>query len=318
MAEISIQNIEGFFIGNAQDLEGGTGCTAIYCPEGASTGVDVRGGGPATRETDLLNPVNMVDKIHCVMLSGGSAFGLAAADGAMAYLEEHEVGFDVGVGRVPIIPSACLFDLVVGNPKCRPDSEMGYAALVDAEKNAPQSGLVGAGTGATVGKICGAERAMKSGLGIYAEQIGDLKVGAVVAVNALGDVTDWETRRPLAGLLKEDGTGVASTLTVFKQIVDPSFSAFQGNTTLGCVITNAVLTKAQVKKVAMMAHNGYARAICPVHTSADGDAIFAMAKGEVEAHIDVVGAVAAEVMMKAICRAVKVPSAYGFKGYLDL
>lgn len=318
MAEISIQNIEGFFIGNAQDLEGGTGCTAIYCPEGASTGVDVRGGGPATRETDLLNPVNMVDKIHCVMLSGGSAFGLAAADGAMAYLEEHEVGFDVGVGRVPIIPSACLFDLVVGNPKCRPNSEMGYAALVDAEKNAPQSGLVGAGTGATVGKICGAERAMKSGLGIYAEQIGDLKVGAVVAVNALGDVTDWETRRPLAGLLKEYGTGVASTLTVFKQIVDPSFSAFQGNTTLGCVITNAVLTKAQAKKVAMMAHNGYARAICPVHTSADGDAIFAMAKGEVEAHIDVVGAVAAEVMMKAICRAVKVPSAYGFKGYLDL
>lgn len=159
---------------------------------------------------------------------------------------------------------------------------------------------------------------MKSGLGIYAEQIGDLKVGAVVAVNALGDVTDWETRRPLAGLLKEYGTGVASTLTVFKQIVDPSFSAFQGNTTLGCVITNAVLTKAQAKKVAMMAHNGYARAICPVHTSADGDAIFAMAKGEVEAHIDVVGAVAAEVMMKAICRAVKVPSAYGFKGYLDL
>ena len=176
MAEISIQNIEGFFIGNAQDIEGGTGCTAIYCPEGASAGVDVRGGGPATRETDLLNPVNMVDKIHCVMLSGGSAFGLAAADGAMAYLEEHEVGFDVGVGRVPIIPSACLFDLVVGNPKCRPDREMGYAALVDAEKNAPQSGLVGAGTGATVGKICGAERAMKSGLGIYAEQIGDLKV----------------------------------------------------------------------------------------------------------------------------------------------
>ena len=318
MAEISIQNIEGFFIGNAQDIEGGTGCTAIYCPEGASAGVDVRGGGPATRETDLLNPVNMVDKIHCVMLSGGSAFGLAAADGAMAYLEEHEVGFDVGVGRVPIISSACLFDLVVGNPKCRPDREMGYAALVDAEKNAPQSGLVGAGTGATVGKICGAERAMKSGLGIYAEQIGDLKVGAVVAVNALGDVMDWETHRPLAGLLKEDGTGVASTLTAFKQIVDPNFSAFQGNTTLGCVITNAVLTKSQAKKVAMMTHNGYARAICPVHTSADGDAIFTMAKGKVEAHIDVVGAVAAEVMMKAICRAVKVPSAYGFKGYLDL
>ncbi len=318
MAEISIQNIEGFFIGNAQDIEGGTGCTAIYCPEGASAGVDVRGGGPATRETDLLNPVNMVDKIHCVMLSGGSAFGLAAADGAMAYLEEHEVGFDVGVGRVPIIPSACLFDLVVGDPKRRPDREMGYAALVDAEKNAPQSGLVGSGTGATVGKICGAERAMKSGLGIYAEQIGDLKVGAVVAVNALGDVMDWETHRPLAGLLKEDGTGVASTLTAFKQIVDPNFSAFQGNTTLGCVITNAVLTKSQAKKVAMMTHNGYARAICPVHTSADGDAIFTMAKGKVEAHIDVVGAVAAEVMMKAICRAVKVPSAYGFKGYLDL
>ena len=318
MKEISIQQVEGFYIGNAQDTEGGTGCTAIYCPEGAVAGVDVRGGGPATRETDLLDPVNMVEKIHCVMLSGGSAYGLAAAGGAMDYLEEHGVGFDVGIGIVPIVPSACLFDLAVGDPKCRPDHQMGYDALVNAEKNEPEQGIVGAGTGATVGKLCGAERAMKSGLGIYAEQYGDLKVGAVVAVNALGDVIDPDTNLPVAGLLNETKDALSSTSEEIKKITELSFSMFKGNTTLGCIITNAKLTKAQAKKVAMMAHNGYARAIRPVHTSADGDSIFTMATGQVDAQIDAVGVIAAEVMAKAIARAVKVPSAYGFIGSMDL
>ncbi len=318
MKNIAINEIDGFYIGNAEDIQGGSGCTAIYCPEGAVAGVDVRGGGPATRETDLLNPVNMVEKVHCVMLGGGSAYGLAAADGAMAYLEEHNVGFDVGVGIVPIIPSACLFDLNVADSKCRPDREMGYKALINAEKNEPRDGIVGAGTGATVGKLMGIERAMKSGLGIRAEQAGDLKVGAVVAVNALGDVIDEESGLPLAGLLNPEKTAVTSTLTELKNIADDGFSVFRGNTTIGCIITNAALTKAQAKKVAMMAHNGYARAICPVHTSADGDTIFAMAKGTVSAHIDVVGAMAAEVMAKAVRRAVRVHSAYGYLGSLDL
>ncbi|MBQ1251674.1 MAG: P1 family peptidase [Firmicutes bacterium] len=318
MKEISINQVEGFYIGNAQNTEGGTGCTAIYCPEGAVAGVDVRGGGPATRETDLLDPVNMVEKIHCVMLSGGSAYGLAAAGGAMDYLEEHGIGFDVGVDIVPIVPSACLFDLAVGDSKCRPDHHMGYLALVDAEKNDPQQGIVGAGTGATVGKLCGAERAMKSGLGLYAEQYGDLKVGAVVAVNALGDVIDPDTNLPVAGLLNEEKNALSSTSETIKNITELSFSMFKGNTTLGCIITNAKLTKAQAKKVAMMAHNGYARAIRPVHTSADGDTIFTMATGTVEAQIDAVGVIAAEVMAKAIARAVKVPSAYGLIGSMDL
>ena len=318
MKKIDIRSIEGILIGNAQDEKGGTGCTAIYCPEGAVAGVDVRGGGPATRETDLLNPVNMIEKIHCVMLSGGSAYGLAAAEGAMAYLEEHGVGFDVGVGKVPIVPSACLFDLVAGDPACRPDKEMGYRALVQAEKNEPEEGIFGAGTGATVGKICGPERAMKSGLGFWAEQVGDLKVGAVVAVNALGDVFDPVTHCPIAGLLNEEKTAVASTTEAFKTMADVGFDAFQGNTTLGCIITNADLTKAQANKVAMMAHDGYARAIRPVHTSNDGDTIFTMAHGSVAAHIDLVGILAAEVMEKAIAGAVRVSSAYGFTGSLDL
>ncbi|MBQ2765317.1 MAG: P1 family peptidase [Firmicutes bacterium] len=318
MKEISINEIKGIQIGHAQNMEGGTGCTAIFCPEGAVAGVDVRGGGPATRETDLLDPVNMIEKVHCIMLSGGSAYGLAAAEGAMEYLEEYGIGFDVGVGKVPIIPSACLFDLVAGDPNCRPDKEMGYQALVNAEKNEAQQGIIGAGVGAAVGKLCGPERAMKSGLGIHAEQYGDLMVGAVVAVNALGDVFDPETHLPLAGLLNEEKNALASTSAAIKAMAEVPFNAFQGNTTLGCILTNAVLTKAQAKKVSMMAHNGYARAICPVHTSADGDTIFTMSTGEVAAQIDAVGVIAAEVMAKAIAKAVKVPSAYEFIGSLDL
>lgn len=318
MKEISVRDLDGIFLGHAQDLSGGTGCTAIYCPEGAVAGVDVRGGGPATRETDLLDPVNMIEKVHCIMLSGGSAYGLAAAEGAMAYLEEHGIGFDVGVGKVPIVPSACLFDLVVGDPACRPDKEMGYRALVNAEKNEAEQGIIGVGTGATVGKLCGPDRAMKSGLGIHGEQYGDLKVCAVVAVNALGDVFDTETGLPVAGLLNEEKTGLSSTSATMKAMAEMTFNAFRGNTTLGCILTNAVLTKAQAKKVAMMAHNGYARAIHPVHTSADGDTIFTMATGAVTAQIDAVGVIAAEVMAKAIAKAVKVPSAYGFPGSLEL
>ena len=194
MEEIKISDIKGIKIGNAQNVEGATGCTAIICEKGAWAGIDVRGGGPASRETELLKPVNMVQQIHCVMLSGGSAYGLDASGGAMQYLEEKGIGFNVGVGLVPIVCGASLFDLVVGDPKCRPDKAMGYAACLAAEKGEePEQGNFGAGTGASVGKFLGMDYMMKSGLGTYAVQIGKLQVGAIVAVNALGDVIDVNT-----------------------------------------------------------------------------------------------------------------------------
>lgn len=318
MKEIDIHSIEDFFIGNAEDTEGATGCTAIFCPKGAVCGVDVRGGAPATRETDLLAPTAMAETVHAVMICGGSAYGLAAADGALAYLEEHGIGFDVGVAKVPIVPAAALFDLAVGDPKCRPDREMGYRALVNAEKNDAQEGIHGAGTGASLGKLFGPPRAMKSGLGFYAEQVGELKVGAVVAVNCFGSVFDTDTHELIAGPLDEKKERVISTVDTFKEMNCKDFNAFSANTTLGCILTNAALTKAQITKVAQMAHNGYARTICPVHTSVDGDAIFALSSEKVEAHIDLVGAMAAEAMAKAVSRGVRVPSAYGFTGSLDL
>lgn len=319
MTEISIREIDGFRIGNAQDIKGGTGCTAIVCPQGAFAGVDVRGGGPATRETDLLKPVNMVEQVHCVMLAGGSAYGLAAADGAMKYLEEHNIGFETGFGKVPIVPGACLFDLVAGDPKCRPTASMGYEALVNAQKGEISEGCVGAGTGATVGKLRGVNFAMKSGLGIYALAVGKLKVGAVVAVNALGNVIDVDTGQALAGLLNQEGTEIISTRGAMYEMVAETINVFSGNTTIGCVITNAKLNKSQCTKVASMTHNGYARAIQPVHTTADGDSIFVMSHGEIEAPLDVVGILSAEVMAKAINRAVlQSQSAYGFKAHCDI
>lgn len=319
MKEIEINEIEGFRIGNAQDKEGGTGCTAILCDEGAACGADVRGGGPATRETDLLDPVKMVEKVHGVLLSGGSAYGLDAASGVMKYLEEKDIGFDVGLGKVPIVPAACLFDLEVGNPKCRPDADMGYTACVASENNHPEKGNFGAGTGATVGKFLGLERLMKGGLGTYAVQIGELKIGAVVAVNCLGDVFDIDTNKQLAGILNEDKNTLASTRDIMWSTIEQQKNVFTGNTTIGCIITNANLTKAQCSKLASMAHNGYAASIKPVHTSADGDSIFYLAKGDVEVNPDALGDLGAYVMAKAIAEGVKnAESAYGFKAMCDL
>lgn len=319
MKEVSITSIPGIKIGHAQDLEGGTGCTVILCEQGACAGVDVRGGGPASRETELLKPVSLVEQIHAVMLSGGSAYGLDAGAGAMKYLEEKGIGFNVGVGVVPIVCGASLFDLAVGNPKCRPDQQMGYQACENAGSEPPEEGNVGAGTGATVGKFLGVERMMKSGLGTYALQIGNLIVGAVVAVNSLGDVIDVETGKRLAGMLNEEQTAVISTEETLYQLYDSNRNVFSGNTTLGCIVTNAKLNKNQANKIASIAHNGFARAIRPVHTMADGDIIFALSAGEVEVMPDAVGALAAEVMAKAINRAVlKAQSAYGLKAACDL
>ncbi|MBN7772426.1 P1 family peptidase [Clostridium aminobutyricum] len=318
MKEISVKDIRGIRVGHAQNRTGGTGCTAIICENGAWAGVDVRGGGPATRETDLLKSENLVQQIHCVMLSGGSAYGLDACSGAMQYLEERNCGFDVGVGVVPIVCGASLFDLVVGDAGCRPDKAMGYEACRNAEEGITAEGNVGAGTGATVGKYLGRERLMKSGLGIYAVQIGEVQCAAVVAVNALGDVIDIETGKRLAGILNEDKTAISNTEELMYEEIADTRNVFSGNTTIGCIITNAKVTKPQANKLASIAHNGYARAIRPVHTSADGDTIFVMATGEAEVSQEALGALAAEVMAKAINRAVlNAESAYGIKAAKD-
>lgn len=318
MKEISISEIKGIRIGHAQSILGGTGCTAIICDKGARAGVDVRGGGPATRETDLLKSENMIEEIHCVMLSGGSSYGLDACSGAMEYLEKKNIGFDVGTGVVPIVCGASLFDLVVGDSKVRPDKAMGYEACTESEKRQPLQGNVGAGTGATVGKFLGVERLMKSGIGIYAVSVGDIQCAAIVAVNALGDVIDVESGKRIAGILNEDKTKIANTEEIMFSQIEEKRNVFSGNTTIGCIITNAKLTKAQANKLASVSHNGYARAIRPVHTSADGDSIFVMATGEAEAAFDSLGALAAHVMAKAINNAVlNAKPAYGLKASED-
>jgi len=318
MKEIKITDIKGIQVGHAQDSEGASGCTVIICEAGAWAGVDVRGGGPASRETELLKPINMVEQIHAVMLSGGSAYGLDASAGAMAYLEEKKVGFDVGVGVVPIVCGASLFDLVVGDPKCRPDKSMGYEACKNAGSGVVAEGNAGAGTGASVGKFYGVERMMKCGLGTYAVQIGDLQVAAIVAVNALGDVVDVDTGKRIAGLLNEDHSELANTEEAMYAQYAEDKNVFNGNTTIGCVVTNAKLTKSQANKLASIAHNGFARAIRPVHTMADGDTIFVMATGEVEVMPDAVGALATDVMARAINRAARMAEpAYGLKAARD-
>lgn len=319
MKKIQFTDIDNIKVGNAEDLEAGTGCTVIISKEGATAGVDVRGGSPGTRETDLLNPQNLVDKIHAVVLSGGSAFGLDAASGVMKYLEERNIGFDVQVTKVPIVCGAVLFDLVVGDYRVRPNLEMGYRACVNATDEKCPSGNIGAGTGATVGKFLGTNRAMKGGLGSFAIQIGDLKVGALVAVNCLGDVIDPETGETLAGLLDEEGNTLIGTENILIQKYDEKKNIFSGNTTIGVVATNGIFTKSEANKLASMAHNGYARSIRPAHTIFDGDTIFTMATGKIEADINVVGALAAKTMERAVINAIKsADSSYGFKAYKDL
>lgn len=315
MQEIKISEMKGFRVGHAQDTEHATGCTAILCEQGAWAGVDVRGGSPASRETELLKPINTVQQIHCVMLSGGSAFGLEAGDGAMQFLEEHGVGFETGFGLVPIVCGASLFDLELVSSRVRPDKAMGYAACKAAESGAePGEGNVGAGTGATVGKFHGPDGMMKSGLGIYAARVGAVECAAVVAVNALGDIIDYDTKKILAGLLNNEKTGFARTTTVMYEEIERNRALWGGNTTIGCILTNAKLDKCQCNKLASIAHNGYAQAISPVHSSADGDTIFVMSTGDVEVGADAVGALATEVMVRAINRAAtQTAPAYGLK-----
>lgn len=305
LTEIPLNTIPGFRIGHAEDTTGITGCTVILADTDMAAGIDVRGGGPASRETELLSPVAACERIHAVLLSGGSAFGLRAADGVMRFLEEHGRGFDTGFARVPLVCASCLYDLEIGDATARPDADMGYRACVDAINNRAVCGNAGAGTGCTVGKLNGTATMMKSGLGCHAVRVGNVCVGAVVAVNALGDVFDMNSGRKLAGMLLPDGTGFAdSERALIATCAERGDNLFTGNTTIGCIVTNADFDKTHLKKIAAMAQNGLARTIRPVHTSADGDTVYALSAGSVRANQDAVGTLAAHVMAKAVNAAV--------------
>ncbi len=312
----AITDIPGLLVGHAQNDEALTGCTVILYEKGAVGGVDQRGGAPGTREIDALHPMHLVSKVHGIVLAGGSAFGLDAATGAMRYLEERGVGFDTHIAKVPIVPAAILFDLGIGKPDIRPDAAMGYQACQNASTEPPAEGNVGAGTGATVGKILGPSQCMKSGIGTASMEIGaGVIVGAIAAVNAFGDVIDPSTGQIIAGARSKDVGPLhigapgyfADTLLVMQTLIGRTALGFggRGNTVIGVVATNAKLDKEQVNKVAQMAHDGLARTIRPAHTMVDGDTIFALATGEHSADVNIVGAYAAEVFAQAILHAVR-------------
>lgn len=318
--EASINDITGIRIGNTQDLKAATGCTVIICDEGAVAGVDVRGGSPSTRETDALAPVNLRQKIHAVLLAGGSAFGLDAAAGVMQYLEERDIGRDVQVTKVPIVCGAILFDLKCGDYKVRPDKEMGYTACANAFADMSSAeGNVGAGAGATVGKTKGISYAMKGGLGTYCLRVGKLLVGAVIAVNCVGDVYDPNTGKIIAGVLNDDKHSIGSSEEILLRRYDDHTDFFSGNTVIGTVITNAKLDKVQATKVASCAQDGIARCIRPAHSVYDGDTIFTMATGEVDANLDAVGILAGQAVVGAILRGVrKSKGLCGYKAAVEL
>jgi L-aminopeptidase/D-esterase-like protein len=299
--------VEGLKVGHFTLTERPTGCTVILAEDGAVASVDVRGGAPGTRETDLLDPVNMVQQVHAIVLSGGSAFGLDTASGAVKYLEERGIGFDVRIARVPIVPAAILFDLGFGGkPNVRPDADCGYKAAAAATTGPVQEGNVGAGAGATVGKMGGPGRSTKAGVGTSAMVMEDgLVVAALVAVNAVGDIIDPATGQVLAGVRTEDGTQFADARTIINRGELAIREHPLQNTTIGVVATNARLTKVQAQKIAQMAHDGYARAIAPAHLPDDGDVIFSMATGRWSGEVNVsrVGSLAAEAMARAIVRA---------------
>ena len=311
----TITDVPGIEVGQAQDEKALTGCTVILCRKGAVAGVDVRGGAPGTRETDLLNPITLVEKVHAVVLAGGSAFGLDAASGVMRYLDENDIGFDTGVGKVPIVPAAVLFDLNLGRGDVRPDAEMGYLAASSASSAAPAEGNVGAGTGASVGKIFGLKSAMKAGIGTASMKAGGLIVGAIMAVNAFGDVIHPQKGQIIAGARSTkpgaQKSGEAGYFSDTLEIMRTSTgrlifeAATRTNTVIGVVATNAKLTQAEAIKVAQMAQDGLARTVRPAHTMLDGDTIFALATGEKSADPSTVGAFAAEVVAQAIIRAVQ-------------
>lgn len=303
----SITDVRGIEVGQFTDTRRPTGCSVVIARNGAVGGVDVRGAAPGTRETDLLDPANLVTTVHAVLLSGGSAFGLDAAGGVMRWLDEQGIGLDVGVGRVPIVPGAVLFDLHVGDARIRPDAAAGYAACQAASSRAPAQGSVGAGSGASVGKMFGMHHAMKGGIGSASVTVDGVTVGALIAVNALGDVMDTESHALLAGARTEDGRALRNTHRALLAGEPPLAILAGTNTTIGVIATDAALTKAQAQRLAGAGHDGLARAIHPVHTLSDGDTLFALGTGEV-AHspgFNVLAVMATEAVALACANAIR-------------
>ncbi len=313
----SVCDVAGIKVGHYTESRRPTGCTVILTEEGATAGVEVRGSAPGTRETDLLNPLNTVEKVHAILLAGGSAFGLEAASGVMQYLEDKGIGYPTRVARIPIIPAAILYDLDLGNSKIRPDKQAGFYACRNAQSRGCEVGNVGAGAGATIGKLFGMSRAMKSGIGMASLKVGDLVVGALVAVNAMGDVFDYRTGEILAGARGPDGKSLINTMDQIRSGNWSPKKLAKENTTIGVVATNAALSKTQMSKVAQMAHDGLARSINPVHTPYDGDTLFALSTAKMERSGDApdltqIGSLAAESVAMAVRRAVL--SAKGLPG----
>ncbi len=319
MEKIQISDIEPFRIGQTEDPIGGTGCTVIIAENSAAAGVDIRGGGPASRECELLRPFSVAPAIHALVFGGGSTFGLDASGGVLRYLEEKKIGYDMGITHIPQVCQSDIFDLTVGDFKRRPDPEMGFQACLCSEKGNYRDGNYGAGCGATVGKWLGMDTCMKSGIGSAAVSIGEIKLGAIVVVNSIGDIFDPETGEKIAGLLSEDKKSFRNTEQIMYESAEVKETGFAGNTTIGAILTNAGFDKIQLTKIASMAHNGYARCIRPVHLSMDGDSIYALSAGTVAADIDMIGTLAAKVMSQAIVKAVKsAESAFGYPSSSDL
>ena len=303
----SIPRVAGIEVGHFTDTRRPTGCTVVMAREGAVAGVDVRGAAPGTRETDLLHPSNLVDKVHAIMLAGGSAWGLEAATGAVRWLEERGVGLDVAVGRLPIVPAAVLFDLLVGDMRIRPDAAAGYAACAAASSADPAEGNVGAGAGAAVGKVFGIQHAMKGGVGTASITVDGVTVGALIACNALGDVIDPDTAQVMAGARTDDGRALRDTRRALLCGQPPQPLLAGTNTTIGVVATDAILTKAQAHRLAIAAHDGLARSINPVHTMSDGDTLFSLGTGRAGKSLGmmVLATMAAEATARATVRAVQ-------------
>lgn len=319
MKEIDLLEVGGFSIGHAGNEEAATGCTVILCEGLHPAGLDVRGGGPASRESQLLNPLMAADGINAILLSGGSAFGLDAAGGVQRYLEEQGIGLDTGFAKVPLVCQSCLYDLGIGSAAIRPDAAMAYAACQNATDAGPAlQGCVGVGLGCTVGKCHGMPSATKTGIGCCAVRLGELKVGALVAVNALGDIC--EKGRPIAGLRGADGTLIGSEHTLWSDAENTGKTAeWSGNTTLGVVFTNAAFNKSQLCKLAAMAQDAYGRSIRPVHTSMDGDSVYALSTGELQTNLDLAGTLSVYVMEHAIRRAARRATAsHGLPAAADL
>ncbi len=305
LKEISIAEIDGIRIGHAQSDEAKTGVSVLYFPNGAQVGCDISGGGPASREVHLTDPLTADNPINAVVLSGGSAYGLCASDGVMRCLEENSIGYDTGFAKVPLVCQSCIYDLGYGKNNVRPDSNMGYEACKRAlESTCASMGNIGAGVGATVGKLMGMKQGMKTGLGIYAVQMGELKVAAVVVVNAFGDVFNPENGQKIAGMVDSERKAFVDLEKVFMSFMSAPKDLFNSNTTIGCVITNAKFDKAKLNKIASMTRNAYARCINPVGTMADGDSIYAASVGDVVSDVNLVGILCTRAMEKAIINAV--------------